>query len=244
MLNNFNNMIKSYLFQDAETDDEKSKIINAYNTNEFYLRFIQNIAIDNKVNATKQRNNCYLVYGTIRNLINFFNNLKVDKSFMKSPDDFKIYSPIFSFGELHANLKFDQYFPMDNYLKTCVPFTHETENFTGKITEGRWFNFSDNMQRTIKNIKPADVKNLLKSMFSKSDKFLDECNMYIEFQINTDNLSNQLWDEMTEYAKTPEEMNEIFNDNDIDFDYSQLNVKNIDDENRVKSSLKDIKGKK
>jgi hypothetical protein len=54
--------------------------------------------------------------------------------------------------------------------------------------------------------------------------FADTHDMYIEFQINTEGLKNQLWDEMTEYAKTPEEMNESFLNNDTDFDYSQLNL--------------------
>lgn len=248
MLNNFNNLIKSILLEQVEEDkdEEKEKIMASYNTNEFYTRVLEPITDGLNVVLTKQRNNTYLVYGPVGDLIKFFNGIKVDKEFMDDPKEFKIYSPIFTYGDYMGKLKLDQFYPITNFEKTGVPFTHELENIDGNVLEGKWYSIFENDVpdgKFIKGVAPSDMeKKVFKKMFPKGDKsFTENFVMYVEFQVNTEGLKNLIWDEMTEYAKDPDEMNDLHNSDPDDFDYTQLNVKNENDEATVKAALKDIK---
>ena len=148
----------------------------------------------------------------------------------------------YTYGDEVHNMKRDEEYP--TYFRTDGPLsTHEVDNLVRNTVEGKWFSLIDGeTTRKIKGVKPADVTKYFKNFFPKADKkFNEETTVYVEFQVNCNRRANQVYDEMSEYAKNSDEMNASHNDDPDDFDYTQLNIKNVNDEAEVKAALKDVK---
>lgn len=226
MNSKLNRFIKSLILEYSTDENDKKRIREMYHTNEFYLKFISTLAEECNVVATKQRENCFLVTGLLKNVEQFFNKLKVDSDFMDNPSDFKIYSPMFSYGETIHNLKYDEDYPVYEQPGVATQ-THQIDNIVRHTVYGKWYNFFDEtMNKKIKAIKPNEITKYFKTMFPKATKkFNENTDIFVEFQVNCENWKNQIFDEMSEYAKTPDEMNDFHNEDPIDFDYSQLNIK-------------------
>lgn len=243
MLKKFDSLIKKILCESAGNDDDEKKIREAYHTNEFYYRFLDPVAEETHVLVTKNRNNTFLIYGSLKAIEDFFKALKVDETFMENPSEFKIYSPMFSYGENAHYLKMDEDYPTVDKIGEA-PYTHAIDNQVRNTVHGRWYSLvdEDKAGQKIKGVKPSEVSKYFKSIFPKADKnFNNETEIYFEFQVNCEDWKNQIYDEMSEYAKEPDEMNEYHNEDPDDFDYTQLNVKNVNDDAIVKNALKEIK---
>lgn len=227
MLNKFNNLVKNLLFEQADNTESEKRIKNTYNTNEFYLKILKPHSQDLEIFLTKQRNNTFLVIGPLPQLVKFFNTLKVDETFMDNPKEFKIYSPCISFGDRMVKLKLDQFFPIQHDIIYGVPTTHELENSTGNVLEGQWFELHGEDDKPVKSIKPSELeKKFFNKVFFRSDKkYMNEIPLYFEFQVNTEDWNNQVWGEMSEWAKDPDEMNDLHNSDFEEFDYDRLNNK-------------------
>ena len=241
MLKQFDKFIYNYISESSENEDDTKKKIEVFTTNEFFFRFVKPIAEETGVLVTKQRENTFLVYGALKDVKNFFTKLKVDDTFMEKPSEFTIYSPMFTYGDQVHNLKRDEDYPI--YHDANHPTqTHEIDNLARDVIEGRWYSLiDDESTKKIKGIKPVDITRYFKEFYPKADKkFNEETTIYVEFQVNCDRRANQVYDEMSEYARNPDEMNDHTNEDPDDFDYTQLNVKNENDETIVKDALKDV----
>lgn len=247
MLKQFNTFVHK-LISEAATEESDEKIIkDTYHCNEFYAKFLQNLGEECSVVVTKQRQNCFLVYGVLKNVKDFFTKLKVDKTFMDNPEDFRIYTPMFSYGETAHNLKLDEDYPI--YKQAGIPTqTHEVDNIVRQTVFGKWYPLFDEKKpcQKIKGLKPSEITKYFKQTFPKATKdFNEEVEIYVEFQVNCEDWNNLIYDAMTEYAKDPDEMNDAHNEDPDDFDYTSLNVKDKqDDEKEAKKTLKDVKTKK
>lgn len=243
MLSKCDKFIRNILFESTENEDEKKKMKELYHTNSFYLKFIEKLADECHVLATKQRENCFQIFGSLKSVKNFFSKFKVDDTLMDNPADFMIYSPMFSYGETKHNLKRDEDYPDKNAID-AAPYTHEIDNSARDTVHGTWFPLMDekDVSKKIKAVKPSEISKYFNQFFPKANKdFNENICVYVEFQVNCEGWKNQIFDEMSEYAKTPDEMNEQLNEDDDDFDYTQLNVKNENDESTVKAALKEVK---
>ena len=95
MLKNLNGFIKNIIMEQVTEDKDEKYIKLVYHCNEFYNRYLSDLAIDCEIGITKQRNNVFLAVGSFKNIIKFFDSLKVDEMFMEEPKDFSILAPIY-----------------------------------------------------------------------------------------------------------------------------------------------------
>jgi len=242
MLKQLNRFLYGVISEQSDGDDDAKKKVESFTTNEFFFKFIQGFAEECGVLATKQRENTFLVYGKLKDIKTFFSKFKVDSTFMENPAEFKIYSPMFTYGDEKHFLKLDEDYPIFHGAETPT-LTHEVDNITRDTVTGRWYPmFDDEISKKVKSMKPAEITKYFKSFFPKADKkFNEETEVYVEFQVNCDRRANQVWDEMSEYAKEPDEMNELHNADPEDFDYTQLVVKKQDSEADMKPVMKDVR---
>lgn len=242
MLKRFDRFLYNVISEQSENEDDAKKKAELFTTNEFFFKYVQPVAEESNVFATRQRENAFLVCGALKDIKTFFSKFKVDSIFMENPADFRIYSPLFTYGEVIHNLKFDEEYPIYNDGSRPTQ-THELDNIAGNVVEGRWYSlFDEDSAKRIKGLKPADVSKYFKDFYPKANKkFNEDTTIYVEFQVNCSRRANQVYDEMSEYAKNPDEMNDAHNQEPDDFDYTQLNIKNENDEATVKAALKDVK---
>ena len=237
MLKNFNNLIKNIIIESAETPDDEQRI------NEFYNRFLYQLAIDHNVLLTKQRNNVFLVGGLFKDIIKFFDGLKVDKDFMDNPNEFEIYELLYTFDDeqyRHIMNRDEQYPDGQGYEN--VQTTHDDDNLVRRVIHGRWNEFFENEKKGQKllNVQPSKFKKYIKQIQKKFDLTNDD-KIFIEFNVNCEQWKNNIFD--AEYRSEDDINDFVSNDKrniDDDFDYSQCVVqKNNDDSHR--KALKDIK---
>lgn len=226
MLKKFNQCISKYICESSENEDEKTKSIEKLSTHEFYYKFIVPVVeeVGGILEATVQRENTFLVAGSLKDIKKFFAAFKVDDSFMEKPADFQIYTPMFTYGEIIHNMKFDEDYPIYHTAEYGT-YTHEDDNLARNVVEGRWYPFIDEeTSKKLKAVKPSEISKYFKSFYPKADKaFNEDCIIYVEFQVNCRGLANALYDDMSEYAKTEDEMNEAHQaDAFEDFDYDVL----------------------
>ena len=243
MLKNFNNLIKNIIIESAETPDDEQRIKNVYHCNEFYNRFLYQLAIDHNILLTKQRNNVFLVGGLFKDIIKFFDGLKVDKDFMDNPNEFEIYELLYTFDDeqyRHVMNRDEQYPDGQGYEN--VQTTHDDDNLVRRVIHGRWNEFFENEKKGQKllNVQPSKFKKYIKQIQKKFDLTNDD-KIFIEFNVNCEQWKNNIFD--AEYRSEDDINDFVSNDKrniDDDFDYSQCVVpKNNDDSHR--KALKDIK---
>lgn len=238
MLQRFDEFIYSYISESSGDEGATRKRLASFTTNEFFFRFIQPAAAAANVLATKQRENTFLVFGPLKGVKAFFAGLKVSGDYMERPSEFMVYSPQFTYGEHVHNLKRDEDYPVCRSA-TTAPHMHEIDNLVRDTIDGRWYPMLDG-GRKVKGIRPAEVARLLRGAYPKASGGFDEGAMvYVEFQVDCDGRANQIYDKMSEYAKSPDEMNALHSSSPDDFDYTQLNAKAED--RAAKASLKGIK---
>ena len=245
MLKNFNALIKNIITEAAENEDDEQRIKNVYHCNEFYNRFLWQLSLDDKVLLTRQRNNVFLVGGLFKDVIKFFNDLKVDKDFMDEPKDFEIYQPMYTFGDTQHNMNRDEQYPSSKGLTPNSITTHDDDNLVRRVIEGIWKEFNENVKKGTKLLKvqPNKLKKYIKEVQKEYDLTNDD-QIFIEFTVNCEQWKNNIFD--AEY-KSEDDINDFGaasgddkRNIDEDFDYSQCVMpKNNDDSHRA--ALKDIK---
>jgi len=247
MLRNFNKLLKSIILEQVTEDKDEKFIKLVYHCNEFYNRYLVDLADSCHVGITKQRNNVFLVIGTFKDVIKYFNELKVDNMFMEDPSKFTICAPMYCFNDPnyeHLMQRGELYVPTSN---DNVLTTHDIDNNVRSTVYGRWFDFYENEEKGLKLLKlyPNKFKKYIKDVQKKYD-LTDDNVIYIEFSVNCEDWKNNIFEDMAEY-RTAEDINDFGATNggdkrniDDDFDYSQAVMPKQQDES-YKESLKDIK---
>lgn len=242
MLKNLNSLIKNVILEQVTDDKDEKYIKLIYHCNEFYNKYLVDLADECNIGVTKQRNNVFLTYGTVANLIKYFDKLKVDEMFMEDPKEFSILAPMYSFGDDTHLMQRGEAFPITGSEQ--VPTTHDVDNKVRSIVYGRWNDFYQNEKNGQKLLKvqPSKFKKYIKDV-QKLFKLDEDSYMFIEFSVNCEDWKNNIFEDMAEF-RTEDEINDnICNKEDSKFDYPQCNVpKSNDDSHRA--ALKDIKIKK
>lgn len=244
MLKNFNNLIKNIIIESAETTDDEQRIKNVYHCNEFYNRFLYQLAIEHNVLLTKQRNNVFLVGGLFKDIIKFFDGLKVDKDFMDNPNEFEIYELLYTFDDeqyRHIMNRDEQYPNGQGYEN--VQTTHDDDNIVRRVIQGRWFEFFENEEKGQKllNVVPNKFKKYIKQIQKKFNLTNDD-KIFIEFTVNCEQWKNNIFD--AEYRSEDDINDFVSNDKrniDDDFDYTQAVKLSKDNDDSYRKALKDIK---
>ena len=247
MLKNFNNLLKNIILEQVTEDNDDKYIKLVYHCNEFYNRYLADLAEDHNIGITKQRNNVFLAIGTFKDIISYFDHLKVDNMFMEKPEEFQICAPMYSFNdpEYEHRMQRGELYPQTS--NQGVITTHDVDNKVRSTIFGKWFDFYENEKKGIKLLKlyPKKFKKYIKEIQKKYD-CKDEDIIYIEFSVNCEDWKNNIFEDMAEF-RTEDDINSfVSNDNDKrniddDFDYTQKCVvpKSNDDSHR--KALKDIK---
>lgn len=245
MLKNLNSFIKNIILEQVTEDKDEKYIKLVYHCNEFYNRYLVDLAEKCEIGVTKQRNNVFLAIGTFKNITKYFNELKVDEMFMEDPSQFAICAPMYCFNDKsfeHKMQRGEGYQPP--IVKDGVVTTHEVDNDFRSIIYGRWFDFFENEKKNEKllKIEPSKFKKYIKNI-QKKNKLSDDDIIYIEFSVNCEDWKNNIFEDMVEY-RSEEEINEKMIDDsrnlDDDFDYSLAVMPKNDSEDHRKA-LKDIK---
>ena len=248
MLKNFNSLLKNIVLEQV-TDDKDDKFVKLiYHCNEFYNRYLADLAEDYHIGITKQRNNIFIAIGTFKDIISYFDHLKVDDMFMEKPEEFQICAPMYCFNdpEYEHSLQRGELYPQTS--NQGVITTHDVDNKVRTTIYGKWFDFYENEKKGIKLLKlyPKKFKKYIKEV-QKKYKCKDDDIIYIEFSVNCEDWKNNIFEDMAEF-RTADDINDLGAGNgddkrniDDDFDYTQKCVvpKAKDDSHRA--ALKDIK---
>ena len=238
MFNKFNERIKRLIME----SEDKDEMLQLYNSNEFFIRFIEPLAKQIGVMSSKPFENCFQIAGVLKSVRDFFSKFKVDNSFMEKPNDFMIYSPMFTYSEKNHLMNRDEGY--ESSIEDYRTSPHCWENLDREVTLEGWFRFFDKGNLPIKSCKPDFIVDYFKDNFPKANKdFNETCPIVITFCVNCRGLKNSIWDEMTEWAVDADGINKTSNEEPDDFDYTQLNVKVPSEAELVEKSLKEIEKK-
>lgn len=240
MLNNFNNLLKSVIWQDilaSKSDDGNEKaaeqdpgwIKSICDSNYFFLRYLKDAAEKCNVIPTKQMENMFVLYGNLDDLMKFLKSFKVDKDYMENPSEFLMYTPVFMFGDQNHGLNVDERFPEIDYMRYGVSNTHDLENRLAQTFDGTWIDLyrGEGPKRVrIGKIKPADLAVELKNAVDlvnpghgKNDP------IWLKVEINCNGMKNTVWDEIADYVDVPDDLEKKLHEkDDYEFDYNQLHV--------------------
>lgn len=240
MLKNLNGFIKNIIMEQVTEDKDEKYIKLVYHCNEFYNRYLSDLAIDCEIGITKQRNNVFLAVGSFKNIIKFFDGLKVDEMFMEEPKDFSILAPIYCFNETNYEHLMQRGEKFSSTTKDGVLTTHDVDNDVRNIVYGRWFDFYQNERKNqkLQKIQPSKFKKYIKDVQKKYD-MSDDNVIYVEFSVNCEDWKNNIFEDMTEY-RDEDQINEINSNKDDDFDYSLAVAPKVDDK-ESKKALKNVK---
>lgn len=246
MLKNLNNLIKTIVLEQVTEDKDEKYIKFVYHCNEFYNRYLVDLAEKNNVAVSKQRNNVFLAIGSFDNIIKYFSTLKVDELFMEDPSKFTIISPIYCFNDdqYAHNMQRGELFPSTTYDNAVT--THDVDNKVRSIVYGKWMDFYQNEKRGQKllTIEPSKFKKYIKEV-QKKFELNDDDIIYIEFSVNCEDWKNNIFEDMVEYY-TEDEINErMVDDNrnlDDRFNYSDyIKSKDMNVESGNTDALKSVK---
>lgn len=246
MLKNFNSLLKNVILEQVTEDKDEKYIKLVYHCNEFYNKYLVDLAEKYNIGITKQRNNVFLAAGTFKNIISYFNELKVDDMFMEDPKEFQICAPMYCFNDENYEHQMQR---GEFYAPTTVNgtlTTHDVDNKVRTTIYGRWFDFYENEKKNLKLLKvyPNKFKKYIKDV-QKKFGMTDDNIIYIEFSVNCEDWKNNIFEDMAEF-RTEDDINSfVSNDNDKrniddDFDYSQTVVPKVNDDSHRKV-LKNIK---
>lgn len=226
-----------------ETSSDEEHGLLKISSNEFFSKYVKKAAEDKNVIVSIQRENTFLVQGLLNDIEKFFSAFKVDKDFMEKPDDFVVYSPIFTYGEIKHHMKYDEDYPIGLY--GFGPETsHIVDNAARDVVEGRWYSLFEEGENKVKSIKPSEITKYLRALFPKWTKEMeDDVLIFVEFTVDVKGYANTIYDKMSEYSniENREDANKREDkDDEEDFDYTVPLVKPPNDDDIVKAALKDV----
>ena len=236
MLKNFNNLMKSILWQDllnvepGAQPQDPGWLRSICDTNLFFLRYLKDAAMKFNIVPTKQFENRFILMGSLTNMVKFLKAFKVDKDFMENPADFLFYAPTFMFGDQNHYLNADEQFPEIDFMRYGVDNTHDMENALRQTFDGTWIELyqGDGPKRVrIGKATPKDLAaELTKAVKMVNPEYEDSQMLWLKVEVNCQGLKNAIWDEIANYVDTPEGLEKKLHEkDDYEFDYTQLNVK-------------------
>ncbi len=200
-MSKFNDMLNKIIFEETNTEEESENIRNIIQTNnQFYNNYLAKLSEKYNVISTKARFDTFQIYGYINNIINFFNNFKVDKSYIENPKEFQILCPMYCV--IDNNILMHQmndpmnerYFTDGNY----VPTREDLINFTHRDISGIWKMFKTDDNQEIKTCAPNELQNILTDTLG-NDVVKTNPLVIIEFKINSMGMENAVWEENSYY---------------------------------------------
>lgn len=232
MLKKFNEYINTIILESVENsiDQDEKRIREVYHCNEFFNRYL--VPLTEKINSskknfdlelivTKQRQNVFLVTGAVVDVMKFFNDFKIDEAFMEKPEDFRIFAPQYLLLEIADDIHYmgrGEMWPKQDYN---IPSTHDIDNKLGVRSTifGKWFSFYEDDAKgfKLKGVKPKDLNKNFRKM-KKEQAIDDNTIVSVEFAVNCEQWSNQIFDEMSENSDI--EYREDVNMDHDDFDYT------------------------
>ena len=232
MLKKFDELYSKLIFEmsnkdaDVMSDKDIDKLyVPAYQssihrTDEFFNHYIKNNMIKNQLFAGKDGENYFVFLGALANIIKFLKDFRVDKLYMEKPEEFKMFSPMYTFDDdnyaeiLHtANPKYfsGEYFAPESFDSQCL---NDYCNMVRRIPRGRWYSFKDVIQKNedgtpaimadVKEVTPNDLVSRLNEI---KEQHGDDIVLLVKVGVNCEGLSNINYDQQS-HTITEARMNE------------------------------------
>jgi hypothetical protein len=204
MLSKLNDLYNSLVYESAE-DIWIRKINSDTEFFETYLQPLNTKYYPEEFYSCKTRLNTFCLCGIFKAVIEILEKFSVgtdfwDDEIMGKP--FALYNPMVTFGEIIHIMNFDEGIPVGTAEKNSL---YAAENEFRFQQEGRWHipkQLDSEKEFGFKvNAKSCTPKELVKMLDSLREEFgYDEGKaIAVEFSINCNNLSNQIWDEETTF---------------------------------------------
>ena len=189
-------------------------------TDEFFNHYIKNNMIKNHIFAGKDGENYFVFFGFLKNIISFLKSFKVDDLYMEKPEEFKMFSPMYTFDDdnyaelLHngnPNYFSGEYFPPESFNAQCL---NDYCNIIRRIPRGRWYSFKNIIQNNedktaavIANVKDVTPKELISYLDEIKKQRGEDTVLLVKVGVNCEGLTNINYDQQS-YTITEARMNE------------------------------------
>lgn len=253
MLTNFNNLLKSALWQEIQNnDDEEQKtdpgwLRSICDSNMFFYKYLKEQSEKNNVIPMKQMENMFAFFGNLDDIVKFLRSFKVDKDFMENPEEFLVFAPSFNLGDQNPPMSRDERYAPYTYDENSE---HYIENLFNEKFDGTWIDLYKGEGPTrvrIGKIKPNDLATELKKAV---DLLLPghkkNVPVLLKVEINCRGLVNAVWDELSDYVDIfgGDFEKKLHEKDDYEFDYNQLNTKEKTSFEGAEDSIKMAKKEK
>jgi hypothetical protein len=202
MLNKLNELYSKLIYENAE--DKWCRIIN--NDTDFLNTYLVPLASKYEVIVCKARLNTFRIGGICKNVIEALSNFKVDDQFWNDEvlqREFKLYSPLITFCENVHKMNLSEGYPVNTVAQDSL---YALRNITRAHVEGKWFEPKELTKNTefdypvrAKSATPKDLCKMIENLREELGYSADDV-VVVEFQINCENLANQLFDEHTVFV--------------------------------------------
>jgi hypothetical protein len=214
MLSKLNELYGKLIYENSE--DRWIRQIT--NDNDFLKVYLLPLQEKYCVNTVKARLNTFRIGGLYKNVIEALSNFKVDADFWNDEimqREFVLYSPMITFGEVIHDMGYSEGYPLNCVAPNSLYALQDKYRIS---VEGRWYEPKELDKNTefdypvrAKFATPTDLCKMIDNLREELG-YTEDAGLIVEFQVNCENLANQLYDEHTAFIPVCTTQNETLTD--------------------------------